>query len=123
MGSCSTCTERTSAPTRTYDEVMSQHPLAQHRQLVAADARDALEEGLLPRLQLDQLHAFQRLGGGVDAVVLHLHQLTLNARQLLRDEPCDRNHENHHHHACHRCWAELGVSMGAHRHLAPEQDQ
>ena len=86
MASCSTCTERTSAPTRTYGEVMPQHPLAQHRQLVAADARDALEEGLLPRLQLDQLHALQRLRQHAHARVLHLHPLLLDVSRAVGKE-------------------------------------
>ena len=41
--------------------------LAEDANLLAADAGDALEEGLLPGLKLDELHALERLGGGVDA--------------------------------------------------------
>ena len=85
------------------------HPdiAAQHGELVAAEAGDALEEGLLPGLQLDQLHALERLGGGVDAAVLHLHELALNGGQLLADEARHGDHEQHHCHARQRRGTQL----------------
>ena len=73
--------------------------LAEDADLLAADAGDALEEGLLPGLQLDELHALERLGGGVDAAVLHLHELALNGGQLLADEARHGDHEQHYCHA------------------------
>ena len=85
------------------------HPdiAAQHGELVAAEAGDALEEGLLPGLQLDKLHALERLGGGVDAAVLHPHELALNGGQLLADEARHGDHEQHYGHARQRRGAQL----------------
>ena len=102
---------------------MTRHPLAQHRQLVAADARDALEEGLLPRLQLDQLHALQRLGGGVDAVVLHLHQLRLDLGEVRRHHAGERDHQQDHHRAGERGETELQVSAVESVHLVEQHDE
>ena len=65
---------------------MTRHPLAQYCQLVAANARDALQEGFLPRLQLDQLHALQCLRQHAHARVLHFHPLLLDVSRTVGKE-------------------------------------
>ena len=112
-----------SARARTYDEDHTKKRLAKNADLFATDAGDALEEGLLPRLQLDQLHAFERLGGGVDASVLHLHELTLNGGEACGHVPGERDHEQDDHCTCQSGVAELCIRRGWRNDLIEEHDE
>ena len=101
------------------------HPdiAAQHGELVAAEAGDALEEGLLPGLQLDKLHALERLGGGVDAAVLHPHELRLDGGEARGHVAGEGDHEQDYHRARQRGQAQLGVRRGRRSHLVEEHHE
>ena len=101
------------------------HPdiAAQHGELVAAEAGDALEEGLLPGLQLDKLHALERLGGGVDAAVLHPHELRLDGGEARGHVAGEGDHEQDDHRARQRGQAQLGVRRGRRSHLVEEHHE
>ena len=81
--------------------------LAEDANLLAADAGDALEEGLLPGLQLDELHTVQRLGHDLETLVLPLHQLLLDRGQVGGLLANGRNGEKH----------ESGAEEGGHADL------
>ena len=97
--------------------------LVEDANLLAADAGDALEEGLLPGLQLDELHALERLGGGVDAAVLHLHELRLDGGEARGHVAGEGDHEQDDHRARQRGQAQLGVRRGRRSHLVEEHER
>lgn len=97
--------------------------LAEDANLLAADAGDALEEGLLPGLKLDELHALERLGGGVDAAVLHLHELRLDGGEARGHVAGEGDHEQDDHRARQRGQAQLGVRRGRRSHLVEEHHE
>lgn len=97
--------------------------LAEDADLLAADAGDALEEGLLPGLQLDELHALECLGGGVDAAVLHLHELRLDGGEARGHVAGEGDHEQDDHRARQRGQAQLGVRRGRRSHLVEEHHE
>lgn len=78
------------------------YELAKHGEFGIANPRNSLQKGPLPGLQLDELHALESLGGGVDSLVFHLHELLLDGRQLRGDQARERDHEENHDDAANR---------------------
>eukprot|EP00968_Pinguiococcus_pyrenoidosus_P002886 scaffold167_cov244-Pinguiococcus_pyrenoidosus.AAC.3 len=90
-----------------------EHVLVQRAQLALSDAVNLRPEGLLPRVQLQDLDAGQDLVRDLDALILDAHQAFLQLPGLRSDQAGERHDQNHHSHA----------SEDARSNLLPQEDQ
>ena len=99
------------------------HISSQHGQFVTPNSRNSLEEGSLPGLQLDEFDAFERFARGVDSLVLHFHEFSLNHAELPADAFGDRHHDNHDDNTRQRRPAQLCLNRSLDADLLPQKNQ